>query len=140
MIQFGSLWILERQASAQHSIKYNSTAPNIDHNSFILIFPLNHLRCSIAWRPACSLKPFLFSIGITQPKIHNSDSLIIINQQIFRFKISMHNIQFMQVLDPTDNLMKYFTSLSFSNPRIYYTITSSILQYSRTVHHLTCTP
>jgi hypothetical protein len=48
LVEFCCLWILKRQTSTKHCIKDDSTAPNIDEDSFIFIFALNHLWGSIA--------------------------------------------------------------------------------------------
>lgn len=52
-------------------------------------------------------------VGIGQPKIHQFDPPIEINQQVLRLEIPMNNTQLMQVLNSSNNLLKILTSLSF---------------------------
>lgn len=60
LVEFGGLGILEGEASTQHSVEYDSTTPNIDHYCFVTVLPFDHLRGSIARRPACRLQPLVF--------------------------------------------------------------------------------
>jgi hypothetical protein len=80
LVQFGGLRILKRQASAQHGIEDDTAAPNVNHDSFVTIFSLNHFRSSVARWSARGFKLFIFSVGIWKTKIDDSDSFIIVNQ------------------------------------------------------------
>ena len=58
-----------------------------------------------------------FSIGIAEPKIHESNGSIIIDQQILRLEISMHDVEFMYVLYSSDDLLEDSAGFVFRNPR-----------------------
>ena len=45
-----------------------------------------------------------------------------VKQQILRLQIPMTNMQFMQILQPTNQLLKQLTSLLLFNPPIIYNI------------------
>lgn len=79
LIEFRSLRIFKRKASAQHCIEYYSTTPNINKNSLIPVFPLNHFRSSITWGSTRSLQSLLFPVSVGQPKINDPYSFVIIN-------------------------------------------------------------
>ncbi len=118
LIQLGRLRIFKWQTPTQHSIQDNTAAPNINHDSLISIFTLNHFRSSITRRPTCCFKPFIFPISVRKPKINNPDSLIIVDQEILGFEIPMNDVQLMNVLNTTNDLLEYFTSFRLRDSAI----------------------
>ena len=118
MIEFGSFRILKGKTATQHGIQDNATTPNINHNSLIPIFALNHFRGSITRRSTSSLKFLILSISIRKSKFNNPNGLVIVDKQILRFQISMNNVKFMNIFDASDDLLEDFTSLTFGNPAL----------------------
>jgi hypothetical protein len=58
-----------------------------------LIFPLNS-------------KIHTFSISITETKIDKANRAIIVNKQILRLEIAMNNVEFVNILNTSDDLLK----------------------------------
>ena len=54
LVKFGSFRVFKGQATTEHSIQDNPTAPYIHHNGLISIFAFDHFRRSVARRPTSS--------------------------------------------------------------------------------------
>lgn len=81
--------------------------------SLILIFW--YLGSSIWRRSTSSFKKFIVSKCIWQTKIYNFDSLIIWKKKIFRFQITMYNINFIKIFNSINYLMKKSAGILFFN-------------------------
>jgi hypothetical protein len=110
LVKLSSIRIFERQKSTDHRIQNDACRPNIDHNRLIWLFTIDHLRRSITGRTTGRFESFAVLISVGESKVNDSDGLIIVNQNIFQFKISVNNFQFMTVLDTADDLIEYLTS------------------------------
>lgn len=110
LVKLSSIRIFERQKSTDHRIQNDACRPNIDHNRLIWLFTIDHLRRSITGGTTGRFESFTIFISIGESKVNDSDGLIIVNQNIFQFKIPVNNFQFMTVLDTADDLIEYLTS------------------------------
>lgn len=55
------------------------------------MFAFDHFRACVARRATLGLKLLVFLVGVAKSKIDNFDRIVIIDQNIFRFKVSMSN-------------------------------------------------
>ena len=122
LIKFGSFRFHKRKRTTNHRIQDNSTAPNINKLRIIRHFPLNHLWRGIAWRSTRRIKPLpwmnrsiTFGISARQSKVNNFDLIIIINHDVFWFKIAMRNSHSMKILNPINELMENMAGLLLRN-------------------------
>lgn len=115
-VQFGSVLVLEGKETAYHSEENDSSTPHIHHDGFIRRLPLNHFRSGIARRPASSPQPLLRLVSIGQSKIDNPDGLIVIDEAVLQFEIAVHNPQFMNIFDATDDLLEDLAGLLLLHP------------------------
>ena len=90
-VQFGSIFILERKETTNHGKKNHSCAPDVDHQRLVGMFSLDHLGSGITRRSTGGSQPFLRFIGVGKTKVNNSDGFVIVNQAVFKFKISMND-------------------------------------------------
>ena len=54
LVQFTCVWIFKRKITASHSIKNNTTAPNVRIKTVVL-FTGDHLRCGVTRTTTCCL-------------------------------------------------------------------------------------
>jgi hypothetical protein len=76
----------------------------------------NQLRGSIARGPTCCDQFLSVLKGITEPKIHNFEVLLFIEQQIFWLNISMSYSELTKILNARYELLEQPTSLIFLEP------------------------
>ncbi len=104
----GGIAVLKRQITTDHGKKDDSTGPNIDFKPIIL-FTGYHFRGGITGRSTCSFKHLSWFVSITQAKIDYFKGMFPVNEEIFGFEVTVHNIQLMQVGHTTDHLLKITT-------------------------------
>lgn len=108
--------MLKWEETAQHSVEYDATAPDIAFEGRICFF-WKHFRGSIARTAAGSVEFLSSLVKIAQTKINQFDDAKISNHNIFRFQISMRDSQRMEVLNRIDKLLKIHASLFFWQSR-----------------------
>jgi hypothetical protein len=59
-----------------------------------------------------------FPIGIAESEVDQSNGAIIINEQVLRLEVSMDDIESMNVLYSSNNLLKDGAGLVFWNPEL----------------------
>jgi hypothetical protein len=101
----------------KHCEQNNPATPYIYKHWVVWIFGLDHLRRSIARRPAKSLKLILLIIKRTKSEINDLYLSIRIYEDIFWFEISMGNLILMKVLNSLYNLLEIGTSLILGKPK-----------------------
>ena len=74
--------------------------------------PVDHFRCCVARRSTCRLKQLSLLVLVAQSEIDKSDVLLMIEQQVLRLQVSVHNTELVQVFDSADYLLEELASLS----------------------------
>lgn len=69
---------------------------------------LYHFWGSIAGRATGGLEPLFLFVSVAESEIDNPDGLVVVHEQILKLQVPVHNAQFMNVLDPTDDLLEHF--------------------------------
>ena len=60
-----------------------------------------------------------FPVGITEAEIDQSDGLVIVNQQVLWFKVSVDDIQLMDILDSSYDLLEDGARFRLRNSACY---------------------
>ena len=79
----------------------------------MVAFSSNHFGGSIAWRSTGSLESLVFFIKIGETKVNNPQSVVVVEQKIFRFEISVADTALVQILDAADEFSINFGCLLF---------------------------
>ena len=77
LVQIRCLRIFEGQIASDHSVKNDTAGPDISLKAMVS-FTSDHLRCSIAWRAACSLKSLILLVHVGKAEVHDLESIFII--------------------------------------------------------------
>lgn len=140
LVQFAGLWVFKGQTSTEHGVEDDSAWPDVHKECLILLFAFDHLRCSIAGRATGSLEPLIFFIGVGESEVDNSNGVIVVKEQVFWLEISVDDVEFMDVLDAADDLLKESASLLFGYSWSYCKGTSFCPRCSRRASPSACTP
>ena len=100
--EYLTLSIEEGRHSNEHLIHQNAKGPPIDISVMTRI--VNHLRCKILGSAAITLRQLIILQHFRQPIINDLQITLIINKDIFQFKISMHNTLLVQLTNCKGNL------------------------------------
>ena len=46
------------------------------------------------------------AVGVAKSEVYDSDGSVVVNEQILRFEVSMHDVELMDVLDASDDLLE----------------------------------
>ncbi len=103
--------------TTKHREQNNPATPYIYKHWVVWTFGLNHFRCSIARRPAKSLKLILLIIKRAKPEVNDLDLSIGIYKDIFWFEISMGNFILMKVLNSLYYLLEIGAGLILGEPK-----------------------
>lgn len=128
LVQVGSVRILERQKAADKRKQNDSETPDVGERAHVF-FTRNHFRCCIARRATRSFEQATISHKVSQPKIHNLDVLLRIEEEVFRpekidqreadnktsickLEVSMDNVATVAIINSVHNLMKKATCIA----------------------------
>lgn len=92
-LKFSSVGIFERQVPCYHCKQDNPTTPNVHLHSIILLAS-HHFRSCLTWTPTGGLQQFSWFLSIAQAKVYNLHILIVIQQKVLRFEVSVYYVQF----------------------------------------------
>ena len=109
MIQALRVLVLEWQVAAYQAVQNNACAP------YVRLWPnvlqsLDQFRRGIARRAAGRHEFLIWLESIAQAKIDNFEVLLLVQQQILRFDISMGDAKLTQILNTRDKLLEKSTS------------------------------
>lgn len=116
-VQIGRICVFKGQIATNESEKDDSHTPNVNLGSMIALSS-NHFRCSVTWRSAGCLQSLASLVGIGETKIDNFHVLVVVEKQIFRLQISVHNIELVQVFDTGNYLVEKLDGLRLFDPLI----------------------
>lgn len=119
LVQLFGVLIFEWQVSADHCVQDYSAAPDVSSKSQVLL-ALDHLWCSVARTAASCLEAFSLVVKVAQAKVDNFDGVVVVEQQIFRLQVSVHNAQFVDVLDARDDLLVHFDCLFLLEATVFH--------------------
>lgn len=88
-VQFGCIFVLEGKEAADHGKEDDSCTPHIHHDGLVGCLPIDHLWGSVAGRSAGSSQSFLRLVSIGKTEIDYPDGLIVIDQAVLQFEISV---------------------------------------------------
>ena len=128
-VQIGCIWIFKRQVSTNKRIKDDTTAPDVNLGSKIAL-ACNHLRSCVAWGATGCLECLTIFVCIAQAKINNFDIFIMGQKQILRLQIPMDDLQLMQVLHSSDDLVEEVASLWLLHPLIGHDVIEELTTLS----------
>lgn len=57
-----------------------------------------------------------FPVGITQAKVHQPNGTVIVDQQIFRLEVTMNDVELVDVLNASYDLLEDGAGLVFCDP------------------------
>ena len=99
-VQVWSFRVFKRQESADHSVKDNSTAPDVRFEPKVL-FASDHFRRCIAWRATSRLELLTAAscVHVTEAEINNFQSFVEVQQQVLRLQVPVANAWLVNVLD-----------------------------------------
>jgi hypothetical protein len=78
--------------------------------------PSYHLRGCVARTSTSSLERISFFVGVREAKVNNLDVVVVIEKQVFWFKISVTNTDPVYVLDSGNDLLEELASLRLLKP------------------------
>jgi hypothetical protein len=93
-----------------------------------------YLRSCITGTPASRFKLLRFLVGVAEPEIYDLDRFVEVKQQVLGFKVAMHDIQFVQVLDTRNQFLKELARLHLGQPVMVVILTSDSARCSRRAH------
>ena len=117
LVEVRSLWVFERQVTADHRVKDNATAPNISFET-VVSFACNHFWRCVARRTAGCLESCSHLVHITQSEIHYLQSQIVVKQQVFWLEVSVTHAALVDVLDARDELEVELAGLLLRQPSV----------------------
>lgn len=79
----------------------------------MVLLPCDHLRGRVAGTTAGSRKGLPCCIGVGEPKIHYFDIVVNVKEEVFRFKVPMHDVKGVQILDTVNDLLEVTAGLNF---------------------------
>lgn len=79
----------------------------------MVLFTGNHFRSSIARTTTCSFQSLVGLISVAQSKIYDFNVVLVVQQQVFRFKVSMANTTPVDILNPTYYLLEKSNCFQF---------------------------
>lgn len=57
-----------------------------------------------------------FPVSITQAKVHQANGTVIVDQQVFRFEVTMDDVELVDVLNASYDLLEDCAGLVFGDP------------------------
>lgn len=103
-IEFVGIRIFEGEVAAEHSIEDNAAAPDIGAETLVLL-ACNHFWGSVAGTATRSFEFLAWLVLVGQPEVYYLDVALMVQQQVLRFQVPVHNIILVDVLNPSENLM-----------------------------------
>lgn len=112
LVKLAGIFVFKRQKAREHRKQDHSRGPHINATPVVQL-ALDHLGSGVAWRSTSSLESLSLLVGVGQAKVNQLQILLVVEQEIFRLQISVHNAQLVQVLDRALDLLEEFASLFF---------------------------
>lgn len=112
LVQYLGVVVVEGKIPTEESEQNHSRRPNVHGKSFVLQ-SFDHFWSCITRRPTGSAEERLILIEIREAEVDYLDVHFRVQQEIFRLEVSMHDVQFVYVLDPVDELLEEPRSLHF---------------------------
>ena len=78
-VEFGSVVVLEGQGAADHGEEDDSARPDV-HLQAVVLLAADHFGRGVAGRPAGSLEQLSRLVGVAEPKIHNLQGILPVDQ------------------------------------------------------------
>jgi hypothetical protein len=113
LVEVGSLRILKGQVASHHCVENNPRGPNICLET-IVAFSCYHFWRSIAGRATCRFERLTFFIEIGKTEINNPEGIVVVQQKILWFQVSVANPALVKVLDAGDELSVQLCGLLLS--------------------------
>ena len=112
LVELVGVGVLEGQEAAQHGVEDDPARPHV-HPRALVPLPRDHLRCGIAGRPAGSLEPLPRLILVGEAEVHDLDILVLVEEQVLRLEVAVHDAVFMDVLHAREDLLHEGDGLGF---------------------------
>lgn len=65
----------------------------------------------LSWVALLNGAGFTFAVGVAEPKVYKSYGAVVVDEQVFWFEITVDDIELVNVLYPSYNLLKDSTGL-----------------------------
>ena len=111
-VEFVSVWIFKWQITTRHCVQDDPAAPYIRYKSLIA-FASYHFWSCIAWTTASCFECLSVLVGVWKTKIDYFYVASIIQEQVFRFQISVTYAHLMNIFDPWYYLLEKFACFGF---------------------------
>lgn len=98
LVKLFGILVLKGQLPANHGEQNDSAAPNVGIQPQIAL-SLNHFWRRIAWAATSCLESFSCFVQISQPKVHEFYVVVVVQQDVFRFQITVDYPNFMDVFN-----------------------------------------
>ena len=69
------------------------------------------------------------AVGVAKSEVYDSDGSVVVNEQILRFEVSMHDVELMDVLDASDDLLEDGEIFGIPAPDKYLNVDSRLCTF-----------
>jgi len=127
-------FVVERKSTNKEDVENDTTGPNINFGTGIQL-SANNFRCCIIWTSTARLEEIAVCHDVTEAEVGNLDVHVLVQKQVLRLEISVHNLVAVTIFDSAYDLLKQFPSFGFSQPTM---LDDVIEQFHRYVfeHHV----
>lgn len=101
------LRVFEGEVATNHGKQNYSTWPNIDSQAVVFL-AFYHLRGGVTGRAAGSFQLLSFLVGVGKTEINDFDVFFSVEQNVFRFEVSVDNTDLVDVFDAGNELVEHF--------------------------------
>ena len=112
LVELLCVLIFKRKIAAHHCVQNNTRTPDIRAQAVVTL-SFNHFRSSVARAAARRFQFLPFLIQVAQAEVDELYVVVVVQKQIFRLQIAMHNAELMNVFYSRQNLGVHFAGFDF---------------------------
>jgi len=105
LVQLGSRLVFEGQVARDHGEQNDTAGPDV-HARAIVLQAVDHFRRRVTGRSARCLQHLVLLVGVAEAEIDQSNVFLVVQQQVLRLQISVHDAELVQILDSTNDLLE----------------------------------
>lgn len=118
-VECGGVGVFEGQLAADHGEEDDAAGPDVDVYAVVGLAG-DHLGRGLAGTAAGRLEHLALLLGVRQPEVHDLDVVGVVQQQVLRLQVAVHDPQFVDLLHPVDDLLEEFARFLFLQPLVLH--------------------
>jgi len=125
LVQGSCVLILEGQIAAHQGKENNTTAPQVAKRWDIAV-ACDHLRRCVARGAACRFQQLTIPEDVAEPEVDNLYILVLIEQEVLRLQIPVHDVHGMDLLQARYDLMEEAACLWLGHTSLRYDVVEQL--------------